>query len=247
MRPITEDEKKIVHSKLLELMCVFKDICDKEHIWYSLAYGTVLGAVRHKGFIPWDTDADVCININDKDKIRNAFEKYAPQGIKLINYNKEKKYLSSHDILCFDTKQIVDGIHLDIYPLVGAPSSYEEQAKFTKYTCIMDKIIRSKYSKLKECKKKNRFFVSCVKILLFFVPDRILRGNIHYRESKYPIDTSEYVTTLANYGNPSSCIKKEIMLNTSEAFFESYKFNIPSDYDKYLTGIYGDYMTPKKY
>ena len=247
MDEIKEKELSELHSQLFILLKVFRDICEKENIWYSLAYGTCLGAVRHKGFIPWDTDVDVLIMLPDKEKFREAFYKNKPEGIGLVNYDTEKKYLSSHDALFFENERSKK-IHLDIYPLVGAPSTLREQAKFAKHTSIVDKIVRSKYSKLSECKKKNRLAVFLVKVCLFFVPDKFLKRNIHKRETKYSFNKAEYVTTLANYGNASSCINKDMFVEMKRESFMDVDFYIPKKYDEYLSGIYGaDYMTPKKY
>ena len=65
MYNLSEKELQDIHNDLLALLKVFRDVCDKECIWYSLAFVTVLGAVRHKGFIPWDSDADVAIQLPD--------------------------------------------------------------------------------------------------------------------------------------------------------------------------------------
>lgn len=132
MREINEKETKYVQEKLLILLKTAKEICEKENIWYSLAYGSILGAVRHNGFIPWDTDADIFIQLPDKQRFREAFKKHKPDGIRLKNHDIERKCLQSHDTLVFEDKMMIDDIHLDIYPLVGAPDSPSEQRKFAK-------------------------------------------------------------------------------------------------------------------
>jgi phosphorylcholine metabolism protein LicD len=63
----------------------------------------------------------------------------------------------------------------------------------------------------------------------------------------YNYDTSEYVVALANYGKASNCVKKSVMMNINKHQFENLSCNIPVDYDTYLTAVYGDYMTPRKY
>lgn len=247
MRVVNENELVIVHEKLLELLVAFRDICEKEKIFYSLCAGTMLGAIRHNGFIPWDTDADVMIWLPDIEKFREAFEKNKPTGIYLKNHDMDPKCMQSHDTMYFEDAQIVEDIHLDIFPLVGAPSDYDEQKKFARYTYFMDKIVRSKYKKIKNCQKKNKLFVTIVKIIEFFIPDKVLKNNIKNRKYMYDFKSSECVIMLSNYGRAEECMPKRIWEQMVDYKFENTYFKVPSKWDEYLTRMYGDYMTPKKY
>ena len=246
----SDEELKKIQSRVFSLLCAFKDICDKENIWYSLSGGTMLGAVRHNGFIPWDPDADVVIMLPDKERFREAFYKNKPEGILLGNYNADRHNLHSHDTLYFENNEGLEqyDIHLDIFPQVGAPSDYKKQKKFAKSSARWNKIIKSKYVDLKQCLKKNRPLVVCAKIFDFFIPDRCLRSIIRKRENKYDFDKAEYVMTLANYGKAENCIPKYIYSEMIEQEFNGVSFKIPKEYDVYLTRYYGsDYMTPRRY
>lgn len=247
MRPVTDEELVVIHKQLFGLLKAFRDICDKEGIFYSLCVGTMLGAVRHNGFIPWDTDVDVMIWLPDKDRFRKAFNKNKPKGIALRNKDSDPKCLQSHDTLYYEDKQIVEGIHLDIYPFVGAPSDPKEQARFAKHSNFIDKIIRSKYKTISESKKNMQVGVAIAKFVDHLIPNRILKKNIHSREYKYDFEKAEYVMSLANYGRQQDCIPKSIFDEMIDQEFEGEYFKIPARYDDYLTRIYGDYMTPKKY
>lgn len=248
MRELNDEELKYVQNETFKLLCAFKEVCEKENIWYSLAYGSVLGAIRHKGFIPWDSDADVFIFLPDKEKFREAFKKHKPEGIKLNNHNEEKKCLQSHDMLIFEEEKLIPDIHLDIFPLVGAPSEEKEQRKFARYCKYSDKIIRSKYVRLRDCKNKNKPLVVCAKIIDYLIPNKYLRKNIYKREHKYDFHKSNYLITLSTYGRVSDCVPKTIYEKTCKVEFNGEYFCIPEEWDAYLKRIYGDdYMTPKKY
>ena len=249
MDPSNENLKKI-QDRVFVLLCAFKEIYEKENIWYSLSGGTMLGAVRHKGFIPWDPDADVVIMLPDKERFRAAFEKHRPTGILLGNYNSDRHNLHSHDTLYFENNEGFEkyDIHLDIFPQVGAPSEYKKQEKFAKSASIWNKIIKSKYVDLSKCLKKNKPLVVCAKIFDFFIPDKCLRSIIRKKETKYNFDDAQYVMAIANYGKAENCIPKNIYEKMVEMEFNGVKFFIPEEYDVYLTRYYGaDYMTPRRY
>lgn len=248
MRDITDEERPYVQKKLFELLLAFKNICDAEGIWYSLAFGSVLGAVRHKGFIPWDTDADVFIMLPDKEKFREAFYKHKPSGICLINCSTQPKCLKSHDCLTFEKEELIGDIHLDIFQLVGAPSTLKAQKMFIKYAHYTDKIVRSKYVDINQVRPENKIKVRIAKAFLSIVPDKLLKRNIQYREYKYPYDTCDYLMALSGYGKRRECVPKWVFNDTIPMQFEDERFMIPKDYNAYLTRIYGkDYMTPKRY
>lgn len=250
MDAVNDKDLKKIQEKVFVLLCVFKDICEKENIWYSLSGGTMLGAVRHHGFIPWDSDADVVIMLPDKERFREAFYKHKPEGILLGNYDKDKHNLHSHDTLYFENNDGYEmcDIHLDIFPQVGAPSDYKKQKRFAKSASIWNKIVKSKYVNLKKCLKKNRFLVFCAKIFDFFIPDKCLKSIIRKKENKYDFGSSQYVMAIANYGKAENCIPKQIYSEMIKQEFNGVNFLIPKEYDVYLTRYYGaDYMKPRRY
>lgn len=243
------DYLRPTQEKVYALLKAFKQVCEKHDIWYSLYAGTVLGAVRHHGFIPWDTDADVVIMLPDKERFRAAWEeeKGGYPGIALKNHSIEKT-LQSHDTLYYSDAGPDTDLHLDIFPLCGAPSEKKEQERFASYSKYADKILRSKYVNIRLCKKKNRPLVFGAKLIDYLIPDALLRKNIKNRETKYSFDDAEYLITLSNYGSSRACIRKSLWQETVPERFEDDEFAIPKDWDQYLTITYGaDYMTPKKY
>lgn len=244
MYKLTESELKQIHNDLLILLKAFRDVCDAEGIWYSLAFGTVLGAVRHKGFIPWDSDADVYILLPDVERFREAFRKHKPEGIILGDRHSSLKNTKSHDTISLEKKGFFSDLHLDIYPLVGAPDDPDEQNRFWKRCKVLDKVFRSKYVNLSACLPKNKPFVAVVKALDHLIPDSIIKANIEKREHMYDFETSKYWFSLVGAYGP---IDKRAFENRILMKFEDDEFYVPGDWDLYLKTCYGDYMTPRKY
>ena len=246
-RNLSPVEIKELHKCLIELTKVFRDVCDENGIWYSLAFGTMLGAVREKNIIGWDTDVDVFVLHKDLDRIRDAFSKINLQGIEYRNHNTAPRCLSSHDNLIFTKSDVFPDIHLDIYPIVGAPATKEEQDKVTWRWNYVDRIVRSKYVDIRHCLPKNRILVAGAKIIDYCIPDTILRNNIKMRETKYNMEETGYWLTLANYGAGRSCFPVSFLEETEEKELNGEKFKVMKEWHKFLTIVYGDYMTPKKY
>ena len=244
MRNYSDSEFKEVHDLLLGLMRAFKNVCEAENIWYTLAYGTLLGAVRHKGFIPWDADADVHIRITDVEAFREAFYKNKPEGIVLIDRGSDPHNTTSHDVLCYERNVGYPGIHLDIDPLVGAPNDIAQQKRVWRKNFNLDKIFRSKYVNVEECLEKNRNKVRIVKFIDKFIPDSVIRANIKKRENEYNLEKSDYWTCLCSAYLP---IPKKAWSTISILPFEDDEYKVPGDWDAYLKSQYGDYMKPRKY
>lgn len=228
----------------LRLLAAFIERCEKYNIWYSLAYGTMLGAVRHNGFIPWDRDVDVYIWFPDVFKIRKVFEKDLPDNSRYLSRGITKRYTSTHELLeSTDVKEA----HLDIYPLVGAPNEEKKQSRFTRNIYYLRKILKSKHVDISMCLPKNRIMVCVAKFIDLFISDSTIEKIYKKYETMYDFETAEYIVALVNYGKASNCVKKLIFMDMTKHVFENLNCSIPKDYNTYLTSIYGDYMTPKKY
>lgn len=244
---LNSEEIKELHKYLIELTKVFRDVCDEEGIWYSLAFGTMLGAVREKNIITWDTDVDVYVLHKDLERLREAFAKRNFNGINYINHNTAYHCLKSHDNLIYTQSDVFPDIHLDIYPIVGAPATKIEQDKVTWRWNYVDRIVRSKYVDIRQCLPKNKVLVFFAKIIDYCIPDSVLQKNIVMRETKYNMEETGYWLTLANYGAGRSCFPVSFLEETEEKELGGEKFKVMKEWHKFLTIVYGDYMTPKKY
>jgi len=229
--------------KLLILLEYFNKVCNENNIWYSLACGSVLGSIRYKGFIPWDKDVDVFVRIKDLDKIRRKFTEQRNNDILYRNYTDGNKRTNTHDTLFFSNIRS-EIIHLDIYPIIGAPNAKIARYIFAKALFILNRIFKTKYVDLNYT---NHKLTKYVKAIIRHVPDQLIKNTIKNIEHYYNYDNAKFVIYFANDGKYKEVMEKEIIINTTLGDFEGKKFPIPQNYHHYLSRIYGDYMTPKKY
>lgn len=238
----TLDELKSIE---LDIMKKFHTFCVEHKIKYYLCFGTLIGAIRHQGFIPWDDDIDVYMPREDYDKFCNLFPKYqASLNLAIVNHT-TKPYLGRVMSKVIDTRTDLKeleyygddniGVFIDLFPLDGIPSN-----KFHRLCRIFKSKIFSKtiYTK-KELKKKGII----EKLFLYFSKpwtELQLLDQMSNFMTKYPYAKSKIVTCYA--GIETCCWPKEYFGDGMLQKFEDSEFFIPCNYDAILKDCYGDYI-----
>lgn len=244
-----KDSLKEIHAELLKILEYIDSTLRSHHIWYSLAYGTVLGAVRENGFIPWDKDADVYLRIIDREQARKVLKENIPDYLEYVD-------ASCDNVNVFDnikSKRYGELAEVDLYTLVGAPDvenwSEGKKKRLLYYHKMLVKLTCAKYvdtSKLVDRYKLIPFMI--VKGLMHLIPDSVIRNYIHKKELQYDYNKSRYCMALVTYDNVNDIRKKVIIEDVIDHTFEGRHFLIPKNYDVYLRGEYGDdYMTPRQW
>lgn len=230
---------------MLDILKYVDKICEENNINYWLESGTLLGAVRHKGFIPWDDDLDIGMMKEDYEKFIKIFSKYENEKYFLLsketdkNYNKNFiKIMSKKYFLIENEKQLWStGIYIDVFPF--------EDFSNNKLHKILATIITLKNNKFL-CIEKNKnlkiFFKNILRYLRFFIylfiPIEFLIDKVQSKEQQ---GIKKYVGHNLNTGF-SYKIKKDYVFPLKKSIFEDKEFFIPNNYDKYLTKMYSDYM-----
>lgn len=255
MKEMTTQE---VHQVLLDILKDFHAFCEENDIKYSLSGGTLLGAIRHNGFIPWDDDADIQMPRPDYDRFVNTYE--SSKGYKLFCREKtggENVKLRFAE-LCEMEKTYVDkdlipwvneetGIGIDIIPVEGAPSSEKEMRKHLRSLSLWAMIgscwrVRdASFRKIwGSSKSKTRYVFIFKKLLSYFTGDWCLLKYLKIAK-KYKYDTSDYFCAGIHYGM-REWQPKENMSSFVLHKFEDTELYVMSGYDQNLKSLYGDYM-----
>lgn len=255
---VSEDRKKIWAVEL-DLLAEFDRVCKKHGLTYFLDGGTLLGAVRHQGFIPWDDDVDVEMFREDYDKLLKIAEREFKPPYFFQSAYSEKGYVRGHSQLrnsftCGALPQEADevmfnqGMFLDIFVLDGVPENVElreaQERILQKYS---EKMRRIAYPRL----YKNQKIKYILKLLRKWICVRtgILKRMYHKFEDcakAYPDSDRVYLMTFYKKIGDVKVLSRSWYSETEYAPFEMLRCPIPSGYKEILKTYYGaDFMTPE--
>lgn len=248
-----------IQQEALKVLLRFDTICKQYGFKYFLIYGTLLGAVRHNGFIPWDDDLDVMMPREDFDR----FNKYAKANeealmpFKLCDRANTKNYVYGiprfantefiYEVQSKYEKPFDLGTFIDIYPLDNFGNNYKEATLLWKHCNLLNR----KFGWYVNPSSSRGAFVTFIKRLLHSYM-RIFKGNEY--EKYVDEDIRNYIMSHTSLENryvglvvwnwrvllyDKTCVEE---LDTIGHVFEGYKFPIPKCYDYLLKLSYGDYM-----
>lgn len=239
----------------LGLLLDIDKICRKENIRYSLAYGTLLGAVRHKGFIPWDDDIDLFMPRPDYNRFISYCQSHETRfGFVTCEINRKyhRLYGKAWDKRTvtvdpfFDYQGIDMGVNIDIMPIDGIGHTYEEAKENIKSAIYFNKVISAmSWDKYKKS-ITNPWYVEPIRFGLFvatrfFNKDRFTQ-KLNDRIQRFKYEDMEYVAAVCDTKTFKAIKKKNLYDEFIDMSFEGYHFLAMKGYDTFLKEIYGDYM-----
>lgn len=252
MREITQDEAIEIRKNLLQ---IFHQLCEENDLKYSLGYGTLLGAVRHKGMIPWDDDIDLVMPRKDYDRLEAMYSDSNCQArYQFVNHRNHPEIKTKIGyFIDFSTQMIVagvsnayHGIHIDIYPVDVLPSDSRALDKHLKVRKVLHMLARAKDVHPHLLKGKQRFIRQCVKMILLPISQDKVLDKLNIVAGKYadiPETSRKQVCCYCESGKPQ-CFPYSATLQYALYEYDGKQFYGFKDYDAPLKAWYGDYMTP---
>lgn len=237
----------------LEILKVIDKFCLENGIRYSLMCGTLLGAVRHKGFIPWDDDLDICMPREDYDRFVSLWESNPPSGYVLINKENSPEFAESFAKIRKDCSTFLQsgeenakyhtGIFVDVFPADRRPVG--------RYKWLILKLRVMVYQlftrEFVPPKGKGSFVERVGSMALLACTPKHWRAGIRRRLlkkiTKYNKNTNLDCVFIHTVGWLRLSYPADLFENLIKLEFEGEMFSCFSDWDRILTTYYKDYMT----
>lgn len=240
---------KIIQDKILSILKEFINICEENNLTYYALGGTLLGAVRHKGFIPWDDDIDIGMPREDYEKFKKVAPRLLPRYLKIVNnpLNLDITQLVDKNVIV-KFANLESNVFIDIFPLDGYPEKGSFAAKLHSSRVLFQRML-CKISVLDHLEDKDRgtienLIVKISKTLRVqkLLPKDVLVKKLHKLIQKYDFKTSPYVGNVLGRYREREIVPSEYFKEPVSLIFEDTMINCPTKYKEYLGEIYGDYM-----
>ena len=236
----------------IEILDYIDALCRENGIRYSLAYGTLIGAVRHQGYIPWDDDLDIMMLREDYDRFLKIFRESDHPDFISVNYENAwfswTKICNSKTCIEEDINYHIKnyGVWVDIFPYDTVPAvSAKETSNFRKRLDLMKKLAQYRalgYEHMRQRGPVSAAVFAVAHTAMLPLPISFWGTQWNKYVQKYEGENTGYCAFPSIYSHDHCVIKKEVFDEYIELPFENRTYMSVKDYDSYLTTIYGDYM-----
>ena len=250
MRTIDIEELKQLQC---EVMQAFHMFCHENNLKYSLACGSLLGAIRHNGYIPWDDDIDVYMDRSDYERFIRIFPDRYKSFYRLISYERSEEWCRPYANLYDDrtvweelksSKEKQIGVNIDIFPVDCVPDDDNEWLSFNKKRRLLIYLQSAKFVVLRRDHRplwKNIGLSLLKLILLPFSHKQLLRLLDNYIKQYNEEGTNRLFETSCGMEQKKPFLKRDFE-RTIPHVFENYVFDVMEGYHECLSAGFGDYM-----
>lgn len=263
MRKIETEELKKIEQEILDN---FVKVCNENGLTYFISGGSLIGALRHKGFIPWDDDIDVIMPRKDYEKLFEILPlggRYEIRDIRntqnypfpFANFNDTRTFKKELKLRKKYGKCLC--VNIDVFPIDNVPESQEEIERLyrsigrmgTKLQCVTYKFGKGQGPFKTIRKNLGILYYRILELLGISSVEKVVKEFIEVGTQYNDTESTKCgVTLIAHYGSKEVNVKADY-LPAVKVTFESKEYYAPKCYDTYLTNLYGNYMSmpPKEF
>ncbi len=237
---------EVMHARMLEIAIEVDRICREQGLKCSLYGGSVIGAVRHNGFIPWDHDIDMAMPRKDYDKFVKYMKENKNEKIFFSNYKSEKRYPNSWGKVRLNgtvflekelasLKELHKGVFIDLHPIDNIiPCFIKLQVRLNLFWSCVGQVKSGIYN--------GSTFKRSIYGLFSWFPYSFINSMRSFSMKMFKYLPTKYVYKVAHPNNGVYPIPRCTFEELVEHKFEDKTFFIPENYDEFLTKRYGNYM-----
>lgn len=233
--------------RILDILLAIQKVCEEHNLRYYIIAGTLLGAVRHKGFIPWDDDLDIAMPRRDYDLLMQHANEWIPQPFEAVAFETDKEYPlpfakiqdSSTTLIERMHLRYLGGIYIDVFPLDGMPANtLLRRLHFIKYQWYKKML----YYVHRDPYRHGHGPSSWIPLLSRkFYTMQTIQEKMHNLQKEWDFDASEYVVD--HDDGLKGVMPKSLLGTPTPILFEGKQVMGVENPDAYLSQKYGDYMT----
>lgn len=252
MREINLEDLKRIE---LNILCRVRDICDRENIRYTIDGGTLLGAVRHGGFIPWDDDIDISMPRPDYDRfVSYCMSNEVPFGLTCKETDGRfcDLYAKAYDVETVGREEYVNrygaeyGVHIDIFPIDGLADTQEEALKLFRKSKGKRRMLTAANWRVYRRNRMRKWYYDIGRWVYFLISrgvnaKKLVRKiEMFYRDRDF--DRCQKVAVVCGRYGDREVMDASIFREYADISFEGEVFRCIAKYDEFLTNLYGNYM-----
>lgn len=246
---------KRLHKALILITSEIDRICKKNNIIYSLTGGSMIGAVRHKGIIPWDDDVDIAMLRSEYDFFLEVCKSELAPEFELQTLDNDPNYMFGFAKIVLRDTYLVQyghektrhrkGIYVDVFPLDNVPDDFKQRKVHKMLNYLLVKLLfRKAGCQIESNKTLGKIIIfSILDFINLFAKVDILKKVLIYNMKRFNDFETQFVCNMAGYyGYEKETTRREYFENVVDMSFEGKQYSVSIHYDDFLSSVYGDYM-----